>query len=159
MQACLASAATPENTAWLPKPWRNKLNTATPAATSSLSANQRRRTHDDVIDAIVEVDVLVIGSGAGGGVTASVLAEAGLRVLVVEKGAYMHPEDIPRADDEALLAAYEHGLLTSTSDSGAHHLWPPVYMHACMHASDFFLLGYTKMQSLCEYCILASYDS
>ena len=60
----------------------------------------------------------VIGSGAGGGVAASVLAESGLRVLVVEKGSYLHPEDIPRADDEALLATYEAGMLTSTSDSG-----------------------------------------
>ena len=37
-------------------------------------------------DQDLEFDVVVIGSGAGGGVTAEILAEAGLTVAIVEEG-------------------------------------------------------------------------
>ena len=37
-------------------------------------------------DRSFEADVVIIGSGAGGGVTAEILALAGLKVLIVEEG-------------------------------------------------------------------------
>src|SRR5438874_11745874 len=44
------------------------------------------------------VDVLIVGSGAGGGIAAYVLSEAGIRVCVLEKGPWQHEENY--GDDE-----------------------------------------------------------
>src|ERR1043166_670712 len=43
-------------------------------------------------------DVCIVGSGAGGGIVAYVLARAGLRVCVLEKGPWLKAEDF--SDDE-----------------------------------------------------------
>ncbi|MFT5522004.1 MAG: ribulose 1,5-bisphosphate synthetase/thiazole synthase, partial [Enterobacterales bacterium] len=37
---------------------------------------------------ILEADVVIIGSGAGGGITAEVLAKKGLKVIIIEEGPY-----------------------------------------------------------------------
>jgi cholesterol oxidase len=42
-------------------------------------------------------DAIVIGSGFGGGVAAARLAEAGRRVLVLERGKAYGPGDFPRS--------------------------------------------------------------
>lgn len=47
---------------------------------------------------ILEADVVIVGSGCGGGVCAKELAEAGLNVLVVDKGYYWPPEYLPMTD-------------------------------------------------------------
>jgi choline dehydrogenase-like flavoprotein len=44
----------------------------------------------------MKYDAIVIGSGAGGGITAGVLAEAGKHVLVLERGRNAHFDDIGR---------------------------------------------------------------
>ena len=67
----------PPGTSWPPEP------EATPAPIGP----------DDLAD---EYDVIVIGAGAGGGVAACVLAEAGRRVLLVERGESLRREDLPR---------------------------------------------------------------
>jgi choline dehydrogenase-like flavoprotein len=44
----------------------------------------------------LQCDVVVVGSGAGGATVATLLAEAGLRVIVLEEGPYVRPEDYQR---------------------------------------------------------------
>jgi choline dehydrogenase-like flavoprotein len=60
-------------------------------------------------------DVLVIGSGAGGGVVAGELAEAGYDVLVVEKGYYLDEGDFTQKEAQMVAAMYEKkgGLATA----------------------------------------------
>ncbi|MEB2313655.1 MAG: GMC family oxidoreductase [Sorangiineae bacterium] len=53
----------------------------------------------------VETDAVVVGSGPGGAVAAANLAEAGLRVTVVEAGPEVRPEDMTR-DGPRFLARY-----------------------------------------------------
>jgi choline dehydrogenase-like flavoprotein len=58
----------------------------------------------------VEVDFCVVGSGAGGSIAASTLAEAGARVAIVEEGAHHTRRDFNMQEAWAYPALYqEHG--------------------------------------------------
>ena len=59
-----------------------------------------------------ECDVAIVGSGAGGAVTAAILAEAGLEVVVLEAGPYMDRRSYPDEPLAALAALYRDGGLT-----------------------------------------------
>jgi long-chain-alcohol oxidase len=67
-------------------------------------------------DVVVEADAVVVGSGAGGGVAAGVLASAGLRVIVLEKGQYWKAADLPLTEAHAFPNMYERGGVFSTRD-------------------------------------------
>lgn len=43
---------------------------------------------------VVKCDAVIVGSGAGGGVTAAVLTAAGLRVVVLEKAGFVTAKDM-----------------------------------------------------------------
>ncbi|WP_040863732.1 GMC family oxidoreductase N-terminal domain-containing protein [Nocardia niigatensis] len=60
-------------------------------------------------DTDFDCDVVVVGSGAGGGVAAGVLAEAGLDVMVVERGEYYDDADFGRPEIDGLLNLYAPG--------------------------------------------------
>jgi len=57
----------------------------------------------------VETDVLVIGSGAGGAVTAAALARAGRSVLVLEEGPWVDPDALEPFSLPEMVAKYRHG--------------------------------------------------
>jgi len=67
-------------------------------------------------DEVVSCDVVIVGSGAGGGCAAAVLAEAGLDVVVVEKGAYKSESDFTHVEAEATRDMYLYGLALATTD-------------------------------------------
>lgn len=60
-------------------------------------------------DLVLEGDVAIVGTGAGGAITAEILAGAGLRVLLVEEGAYRKPEDFPLREVPSLARLYREG--------------------------------------------------
>jgi choline dehydrogenase-like flavoprotein len=66
--------------------------------------------------AVLEADVCVIGSGAGGGVIAAELQRAGRQVLVLEMGQYRNESDFKQLELPGLLELYHGGGLTSSED-------------------------------------------
>jgi len=63
---------------------------------------------------VMDADVIVVGSGAGGGVVAAELAAAGRSVLVLEAGPFVDEAAMPRTELDAFSRLYlNHGLLAT----------------------------------------------
>ena len=67
-------------------------------------------------DTELECDVCVVGSGAGGGTAAGVLASAGLDVVVLEAGGYYSEEDFDGAELSGYARMYLNGGGIATDD-------------------------------------------
>src|SRR5262249_40442964 len=67
-------------------------------------------------DLALEVDVVIVGSGAGGGVTAETLAMAGLRVAIVEEGPLKSSSDFRMREREAYPQLYQESAARQTRD-------------------------------------------
>ena len=61
-------------------------------------------------------DVCIVGSGAGGGVIAGMLAEAGLDVVIVEAGDHLEEHNFPASEIAAYQAMYWRGGWTMSDD-------------------------------------------
>ncbi len=67
-------------------------------------------------DPQLECDCLIVGTGAGGGVSAEILARAGLRVILLEEGPYRSREDFHMREQEAYPDLYQEAAGRRTSD-------------------------------------------
>jgi len=67
---------------------------------------------------VLDADAVVIGSGAGGGVVAAALAEAGRDVVILEAGPFVDEATMPRDELSAFDRLYlDHGLVTTWDGS------------------------------------------
>lgn len=64
----------------------------------------------------LEADVVVIGSGAGGGITAEILAQAGLSVVIVEEGPLASSSEFHMREREAYPRLYQESAARQTLD-------------------------------------------
>ncbi|MGE5762018.1 MAG: GMC family oxidoreductase N-terminal domain-containing protein [Gemmatimonadota bacterium] len=69
-------------------------------------------------DTTLDCDVVVVGSGAGGGVMAGELAARGKDVVVLEKGGYYNEADFTQYEGEMLSRLYDAGGLLTSDDLG-----------------------------------------
>ncbi len=76
------------------------------------------RTVEIERDTSLECDVVVVGSGAGGGTAAGVLAAAGFDVIVLEAGRYRNESDFTHLESSAYRDLYLDQALNSTADGG-----------------------------------------
>ena len=64
----------------------------------------------------LEADVVIVGTGAGGGVTADILSDAGLRVVLVEEGPLRSSSDFRMREADAYPELYQESAARKTAD-------------------------------------------
>jgi choline dehydrogenase-like flavoprotein len=64
----------------------------------------------------IEADAVVVGSGAAGAIVAYRLAEAGRRVLVLERGLHLHPSEFEEDEVKQISNLYADGALQLSRD-------------------------------------------
>jgi choline dehydrogenase-like flavoprotein len=67
-------------------------------------------------DVTIETDVAIVGTGAGGGIAAEILADAGLRVLMVEEGPLRSSTDFRMREADAYRDLYQESAARKTAD-------------------------------------------
>ncbi|GAV61492.1 GMC_oxred_N domain-containing protein/GMC_oxred_C domain-containing protein [Cephalotus follicularis] len=86
------------------------MNETDSSLVQSLSQKGIDVTHDSKQNLFkIKCDVVIVGSGCGGGVAAATLASCGHKVIVLEKGNYYTARDYPRTEGPAREQLYESG--------------------------------------------------
>lgn len=67
-------------------------------------------------DAILEADVCIVGTGAGGGIAADVLSDTGLKVIMIEEGMLRSSSDFRMLESEAYPTLYQESASRKTAD-------------------------------------------
>ncbi|MCL4183121.1 MAG: GMC family oxidoreductase [Burkholderiaceae bacterium] len=71
---------------------------------------------DTALPERIDCDVAIVGTGAGGGISAEVLARAGLRVLMIEEGPLKSSRDFNMREAEAYPQLYQESAARKTKD-------------------------------------------
>jgi choline dehydrogenase-like flavoprotein len=66
--------------------------------------------------ALIECDVAIVGSGAGGGITAELLSAAGLKLVIIEEGPLKSSRDFRQLESEAYPSLYQESAGRKTAD-------------------------------------------
>ncbi|MDB4941765.1 MAG: hypothetical protein JWP97_1299 [Labilithrix sp.] len=69
-------------------------------------------------DLVLEADVCIVGTGAGGAFTAATLAQAGLSVLMLEEGGYYTHTDFTMREKDTEPRLFQEGMARTTKDAG-----------------------------------------
>jgi choline dehydrogenase-like flavoprotein len=77
----------------------------------TINANQLETDH-------INADVIIIGTGAGGGTSAEILAQAGLKVLMIEEGPLKSTRDFKMDEQKAYADLYQESAGRATKDGG-----------------------------------------
>lgn len=96
--------------------WRQSGYPGPPPTTSTDRRVATWQAPADTDEVVLDADVVVVGSGSGGGVVAGVLAEAGVDVVVLEAGGDVQDTDFPPDEPTAFRDLYWRGGLTPTVD-------------------------------------------
>ncbi len=67
-------------------------------------------------DLTLEADVVIVGTGAGGGTTAEILSAAGFKVLLIEEGPLKTSSDFKMQEAEAYPSLYQEGIGRMSKD-------------------------------------------
>jgi len=67
-------------------------------------------------DATLEADVAIVGTGAGGGIVAEALCDAGLRVVMIEEGPLRSSSDFRMREADAYRDLYQESAARKTAD-------------------------------------------
>jgi len=68
-------------------------------------------------DIVIDADVIIVGTGAGGGTSAEIFAQAGLRVVMVEDGPLKTSTDFKMNEVEAYQTLYQDNGARATKDA------------------------------------------
>ncbi|MEX6501949.1 GMC family oxidoreductase [Pseudomonas zhanjiangensis] len=77
------------------------------------------KTHDGSrleSDLVLEADIAIVGSGAGGGTSAEILSAAGFKVLLIEEGPLKTSSDFKMREAEAYTSLYQEGIGRMSKD-------------------------------------------
>ncbi|MEK1940680.1 MAG: GMC family oxidoreductase [Pseudomonas sp.] len=67
-------------------------------------------------DLTLDADVVIVGTGAGGGTTAEILSAAGFKVLLIEEGPLKTSSDFKMQEAEAYPSLYQEGIGRMSKD-------------------------------------------
>jgi choline dehydrogenase-like flavoprotein len=70
----------------------------------------------DGLPETLDCDVVIVGTGAGGGITAELLTQAGLNVVLIEEGPLRTSSDFNQKESEAYADLYQDGAGRKTLD-------------------------------------------